>query len=193
MQIPEEDKDQITSLLESGDKLGAVRYIQQAFSLSADDALTLAEKLEEQAFVRNIGTLDEGVNPARLVGTIFTVVGFILLSLAFIFGFRDYRFSTSAIPVIGKVTRIENNGSMYVPVVSYMLFGVSHEYTGTVSSSSPGYSIGDEVELLVNANDASDVMLNSFLDRWFVVTILGGMGLLFSAIGYFARRVMTPR
>jgi len=193
VQISEDDKAYITALLESGDKLGAVRHIQQTLSLSAEDALTLAERLEEQNFDKKIASLEQGVNPASLVGTVFTVVGFILLSLAFIFGFQDYKFATSAIPLMGKVTRIDNNGSMYVPVVSYELFGVPHEYTGTVSTSSPAFSVGEEVELLVNANDPADAKLNSFLDRWFVVTLLGGMGLLFSTIGYFVRRIVTPR
>src|SRR5688572_25781995 len=186
------------SLLESGDKLGAVRYIQQALSLNAEDALTLAEKLEEQDEGPSPAPNIEGINPGRVVGIIFTIAGFLLLSLAFIFGFRDYRFATTAIPVTGKVVRIEKRQSsgetqMYAPVVTYVFAGTTREYLTDISSSSPGFAVGDNVELLVNPGDPTEVRLNSFLDRWFVVTLLGGLGLVFSVIGYFARKVMSPR
>src|SRR5687768_3404725 len=107
MQISEDDKELITAMLESGDKLGAVRHIQEALSLSADDALTLAEKLEEQTLITNVAKLEEGVNPARVVGIVFSIIGFILLSLSVIFGYRDYQFASTAIQVTGKVSRIE--------------------------------------------------------------------------------------
>jgi len=198
MQISEDDKQWITDLLQSGDKLGAVRYIQETLSLSAEDALTLAEKLEEQELIGVSVKLEEGPNPARIVGVVFSIIGFILLTLAFIFGYRDYQFATTAIPVTGKVSRIEtrqpSNGTpMYSPVITYVIDGAPRDYASPVSSSGISHQIGEEVELLVDPNDPSTVTINSFFDRWFLVSLLGGLGLVFSVIGYIARRVMAPR
>ena len=197
MKISEDDKEWITALLESGDKLGAVRYIQETLSLSAEDALTLAEKLEEQKLIGVTAKLEEGPNPVRIVGVVFSIVGFILLSLSFIFGYMDYQFASKAIPVTGMVSRIENrppsNGTpMYSPVIAYVVDGKQLEYISSFSSSSPGYSVGDEVELLIDPIDPADVTFNSFFERWFVVTLLGGLGFVFSVIGFVARRVLTP-
>lgn len=195
MKIPEDYKDQISGLLESGDKLGAVRFAQKNLGLDADQALTLAEQLQAQAI--SIKPPPPAINPVRLVGIIFTVVGFGLLSAAFVIGFQDYRFAQTAMPVTGKVLRIDSrlsdNTTMYMPVIGFSFAGREREYVSNVSSSSPVYSVGDNVELLINPRDPSEVVINSFLDRWFVVSLLGSMGLIFSVIGYVVRRAMTTR
>ena len=198
MQISEDDKEWITNLLESGDKLGAVRYIQETLSLSADDALTLAEKLEEQTLIGVTAKLEEGPNPARIVGVVFSILGFILLSLSFIFGYMDYKFASIAIPVTGKVSRIEtrqpSNGTpMYAPVITYVIDGTARDYASPVSSSGISYQVGEEVELLIDPNDPSEVTLNSFFDRWFLVSLLGGLGFVFSVIGFVVRRAMAAQ
>src|SRR5262245_12001704 len=111
MDITEEQKEHVTSLLEAGDKLGAVRYMQEEFGLTADQALQMAEKLDEQLddiakekMVADVHrTLNSGINPARIVGTIFGLLGLGFLATVGILIYLDQQFQKTAIPTKGKV------------------------------------------------------------------------------------------
>jgi len=48
MALTSEQKNHAKELIESGDKLEAVRYLQQTMGIDAAQALLLAEKLEEE-------------------------------------------------------------------------------------------------------------------------------------------------
>jgi hypothetical protein len=189
MKINDLDKAHISFLLQTGDKLGAVRYLQQAYSMTAEEALTLAEKLEQQDTITH-PSASERNNPLRLVGIIFTVAGFLLLSAGFIFGFRDFKFTANAIPISGKVVSISPPPG-YQPVIEYTMTGSTYTVTGEKLSSDRVFVVGQDVELLVDPGKPQDAKLNSFFDRWFLVAMLASIGLLFSIIGFAVRKMTT--
>ena len=189
MKIKDVDKEHISFLLQTGDKLAAVRYLQQNYSLTAEEALTLAEKLEQQDS-KGPATAIQTNSPLRLVGIIFSVAGFLLLSVAFVSGFRDYKFTAIALPITGRVVSIQPPPG-YAPVIEYRMSGTTYTVTGEQLSSDRVFVIGQDVELLVDPRKPQEAKLNSFFDRWFVVVILASIGLLFSIIGFVVRKLTT--
>lgn len=204
-------KEHAASLIRRGDKLEAVRYLQQTLEIDATRALLLAEKLEveeeedtpelrqqfEQA--RQEMSKSKGVNKGRTVGIIFMCLGIPMLAFGFYLFYDNYQFAKRAIPVIGHVvdydsyysTDSDGGGStMFTPIYEYTYNGNRKTYVGTVSSSSRTYDIGEEVEILVDQDDSDHVLVNTFWDRYFAVVILGFLGSLFTGLGYLAYRVM---
>src|SRR5687768_15489955 len=79
-------------------------------------------------------------------------------------------------------------GSSQVPVVQFTTTdGESitaepyQERNTTVDVN--GYDVGDEVEVFYNPENPRDMFINDFMHVWFVPTLMGGMGGLFSVIG----------
>ncbi len=46
-----------------------------------------------------------------------------------------------------------------------------------------GYSVGDEVEVFYNPDNPRDMFINDFMHVWFIPTLMGGLGGMFSLIG----------
>jgi hypothetical protein len=194
MKITDADKEHIALLLVTGNKSGAVRHIQDTYSVSLEEARTVAEKLEARHVVRGPG--EAGAVSWKVTGIIFTVLGFVLLSLGFGFGFRDYSVTMHSLPVTGRVVALEisdaGSSRTYTPVVEYFLGGKSL-HMKTSASIHPTHLVGEEVELLVDPRKPLDPALNSFLERWFLILMLAGTGLFFSIAGFGVRKMMTAR
>jgi hypothetical protein len=199
-----EQKKRATELIEMGDKLEAVRYFQQTLNITADQALTLAEKLEEELGIalfeksvekKEIST--SGVNVGKLVGSIFMGVGIIMLSVIAYLIVSNNKFEQRAVRTKGKVIDYKNyqssndNGgstTMYTPVFEYEFNGQSYQHTSSTSSSSPEYEIGEEVEVLVDPKRPAEILINTFWEKWFVVVLLGFMGTIFTGVGFLVFR-----
>jgi hypothetical protein len=46
---------------------------------------------------------------------------------------------------------------------------------------------------LVNPENPADVLVNSFMEKWFVPALLGFMGTMFTGLGYVAFAVMGKK
>lgn len=215
MSLSEEQKEHAVHLIEVGEQLEAVRYLQEKLNITTEQAVKLAEKLEEEAeadqnaiktelrakledFKRRSAT-NPGVNVGRLVGSIFMVLGSIMLSVVVYITYSNYQFSKRAIPVRGIVleynsyysTDSDGGGStMFTPTFEYSYNGRKYTYTSNTSSSSKEYNEGDEVEVLVDPDDPDSVLVNAFWERWFLVVLLGFMGSMFTGLGYMAYAVL---
>ena len=81
-----------------------------------------------------------------------------------------------------------DGGSLTVPVVRYttedgeVITAEPYEERNTTVDVD-GYRVGDEVEVIYNPDNPRDMFLNDFMHVWFVPTLMGGMGGLFSFIG----------
>ena len=208
MTLTPEQKEHAVSLIEMGDKLDAVRYLQETLNITTDQAMLLTEKLEEEVeqspLLNELKAFQEqqqkpGVNIGRLVGGIFMGVGAIMLAVVVYLIVSNYKFSQRAIAVPGKVIDMrthesrdsEGGGSttMYAPVFEYTFKEKVYTYTSSTSSSSPSYQIGEPVEVLVDPNQPYEAMINSFWEQWFASVLLGIMGSVFFGMGYMAFRV----
>ena len=213
--LSEEQKNKARELIEFGDKLEAVRYLQHQLSITADQALKLAEKLEEDLNNEGIAEsekLDEKLNElkkefgakkqlnvGRLVGSIFMVVGSIMLAVAAYVTYANNQFSKRAIPVSGEVisySSYESNDddggttTMFTPTFSYTYNGKNYTHASNVSSSGQDYQIGEKVDVLVDPDDPTEVLIDSFWEKWLIVVILGFLGIMFAGMGYMVHVVL---
>jgi hypothetical protein len=202
MMTPEQ-KAHAKELIEMGEQIEAVRYFQETLHVSADQALALAEKLQQEMDHTSLEDKVEalkrefpkpsGFSVGKIVGSVFLSVGVIMLGIVTYLIISNNKFEQRAVHTKGKVIDYKNyqssndNGgstTMYTPVFEYAFNGQSYQHTSSTSSSSPGYEIGAEVDVLVDPKNPREILINSFWEKWFVVVLLGFMGTIFSGVGY---------
>ncbi len=202
-----QQKKHLEMLLKLGDELSAIRYLQSELNMSADDALVAVEKLKPTVtalptdFVRSFLFKKTSAKESKLgsrVGFAFMIIGFIMLGFSGYTAFTKYQFIQTAIPITGKVIDHDtsystdddgNSQVMYSPVFEYEYNGETYTHSSDVSSSSPDFEIGEEAEIYINPDAPGSALVNSFMERWFVVVLLGGMGSMFTGLGYMAFRL----
>ncbi len=207
MTLTPDQKNHTIELIERNDKLEAVRYLQETLGLTAEQALALASKLEEEIEsqmedkfkeMRERAKTQMNSKMPRVVGMIFMGLGIMMLIVVAYLIQSNYEFSKRAISVTGKVIGFTNHESndddggtttMYTPVFEYDFNAKTYAYTSSTSSSSPGFDIGENVEILVDPDSPGEVLVNTFQEKWLLPLILGIMGTLFTGLGYMAYRV----
>lgn len=122
-----------------------------------------------------------------LLPLVFLLVGGILASI----GWSQYQdhesLATDGRQVTGTVidvkTSTDSEGdTTYAPVYGYEWEGEQRRYTpGSTSSSYP--TQGETATLFVDPDDPGRVMADTFMDRWFIPVLLGGLGAVFLAVG----------
>lgn len=86
--------------------------------------------------------------------------------------------------VIGKVSSLDYSSSgTAAPIIGYRMNGKKHYFHGTVWTSPPSFDVGEEVELLVNNNQPEQVIVNSFFERYFMISLLAFFAMVFGGIG----------
>jgi hypothetical protein len=114
----------------------------------------------------------------------FGGVGFTLLTIAVIIFYFGQKAGDQYTKVEGTVVRNQFNGSMARPVIRYQWQGEELLFADNTYTNPPAYERGEKVELFVNPDDPRDVWINSFMGRWFAMTVVGGIGLVF--LGFLA-------
>ncbi len=124
----------------------------------------------------------------RIFVSVFGSIGLIFLGVA-VFSFRsesDQR--RGAIRVPGRIVDLEptkgsRGGTLYKPVFEfYDNQDRKHMGIGSVASSPPSYSRGEEVTVLYRPENPENAQLDSFLEAWFMPLIFGFLGSVFSSI-----------
>lgn len=123
-----------------------------------------------------------------LFGSIFGGVGLILLTVGIYFYNDTNAYQKDTIRVKGKVIRLsasyaQKGGRLYTPIVEFEFNNQTFQVAGSVASSPSAFDVGEEVELFVKPAQPQEARIDSFMEQWFVVVILGGMGAVFSTIG----------
>lgn len=127
-------------------------------------------------------------NVIAIFGGVFGGIGLLLLVAATLFYFHTKNSQQGTILTKGKVinlsaSRGSKGGTTYTPVVEFQFNNQPFQIYGSVSSNPPAFEVGEEVELFVNPQTPQTASINSFMENWFVVLILGILGSVFSAIG----------
>lgn len=209
MMLTPEQKEHATELIEMGDKLEAVRYFQETLNVNADQALLLAEKLQEEIdgetaarfkeLEQSMSTAGKGLNVGRLVGGIFMGVGGIMLTIVAFVLYSNYNFSQRAETIKAKLidyqsyeSRNDNGSSttMYTPVFQYEYKGQSYTHISTTSSSSREFQIDQMVNVLVDPENPHEILVDSFMGKWFLPLLLGIMGMVFGGLGFIVYRAL---
>lgn len=210
MTLTPEQKEHAIDLIEMGEKLEAVRYFQQVLAIDAEQALLLAEKLEkevepefdQQEFLQKAEDMKRsGAKVGRLVGLIFMSIGIVLLVVAGYFVYDHQQFEKTAVTVTGTVvdfhsyisTSDNSSTTMYSPIFEYEYEGKKYTYVSTSGSNVKEYEVDERIDIMVNPENPTDVLVNSFMEKWFVPALLGFMGTLFTGLGYVAFAVMGKK
>lgn len=189
-------REEVKSLIIAGKKIEAVKLVKNHFGKGLKEALEMVDEVQKE--------IDPSLVPAssrsgcgkilfRVLAILFGVVAFIMFAITAIGWWAIEDQIKQSDRVKGRVVNlIQTAEGNYSPVVSYEWQGTSSEYTGTFSSNPPDYAIGDEVDLFVDRENTSNIMIDSFTDRWLGLIIFAGIGLFFTfftvLLAFAARR-----
>lgn len=130
------------------------------------------------------------------IGGIFAAVGLVFAIGAAIVFLKDRSFAANGVRAPGTViemigSRDSDDGYTYKPVVEFRdADGQPHVFSSSVSSSPPQYSTGEAVTVIYAPGSPDRAIIDSFVDRYLMPLIFGGLGTLFTIIGFgilFAR------
>jgi hypothetical protein len=127
----------------------------------------------------------------------FVGVGFVLFSVGASTGWTSWDRVSGSRRVEGTVVelaRIEPSkvpgpkGQVdtkpgFAPVVQYQAEGQTYRIQGRISSTEPGYSVGETVPIRYSPDNPSDGTIDSFAEKWLMPLAFGGGGLLFALLG----------
>ncbi|HET9862329.1 MAG TPA: DUF3592 domain-containing protein [Steroidobacteraceae bacterium] len=132
----------------------------------------------------------------------FLGVGALMLVGAALLCIDTRRFIAHAQDATGTVVelrevRSDDGGSTWKPVVRFTAAdGRDVTFASRVSSSPPSYDVGETVPVLYRPEEPGEARIRGFGSLWFGASILGGLGLLFAALGgglLFARRASRKK
>ena len=124
------------------------------------------------------------MDPARVVGIAFSTLGTVFLLVIALLYWNDRKATTSSDRVTGTVVNLDYNSSgSAVPVIEYRYQGKKKILIGSVWSSPPAFDVDDKVELLVNYEDPTNVTIDRFIERYFLISLFGLFAFVFGGIG----------
>ena len=121
---------------------------------------------------------------------VFAFIGVGLLAGALALALNTRSFISSAKSAPGVVTELiqkrDSDGSVtYTPVTTFTADnGSTITFTSSFSSNPPSYDVGEKVEVLYAPDNPNEARIRGFGSLWLGPVILGGLGLVFSAIGF---------
>jgi len=96
--------------------------------------------------------------------------------------------------VIGLEREQDADGNdTYYPRVQFEAKGRSYQFRGQVGSGYGTFKVGEQVEVFYDPADPDHARINSFVQLWFFPLFLGGMGVVFTAIGAAATAGNKPQ
>ncbi len=127
----------------------------------------------------------------QFVFWLFSVLGILMLVGEGFYVKNEYSFVQRAKQTQGTVlelVRHVSSGSKrsvtYAPRVKFVLpDGTVHEFTSEMSSSNPGYAVGQPVKVLYDPAKPEEAEIDSWLAIWGGPAILGLLGVVFTAVG----------
>jgi hypothetical protein len=133
------------------------------------------------------------VKAVAIVKFIMLIVGVAMLAGAVYLYSNTRSFLAGAVHAQGTVVDLRRTESLdshsnrsvsYYPVVQYAEAGGRKiEFTSDSGSNPPAYSRGDQVEVLYHPDAPEKARINGFMSLWFGTLIVGGLGVVFTAVG----------
>jgi hypothetical protein len=122
-------------------------------------------------------TLPAAARPELMVGALFAIIGFVLLSAAIYIGVATRNFIRNAAVAQGSVIDVLAAGSH--PKVQFVTPS-GQSITFPQGGWTFGYHAGERVRILYDAGDpAGDARVDSFGSLWFTPLLLGALGVAF--------------
>jgi hypothetical protein len=129
---------------------------------------------------------------------IFGFIGIALLTLCCVLLYNRLAFIASAQRVQGEVTDLQhlrstnknNTDGTWRPIVQFRApSGALVDVTTSSSSSSPGYEIGDTVDVFVPPSNPEKAMVNGLFEMWGPAAISGTISAVFLFFAWLIRRI----
>lgn len=114
----------------------------------------------------------------------FGGVGFLLMFICALLFYFEQRAANLYTRIEGTVVQNQFNSGTARPVISFSWQGKDLTYVSNAYTNPPAFEPGERVELFVNPSDPTDVWINSFVERFLGMTIVGGIGMMF--LGFLA-------
>jgi hypothetical protein len=114
------------------------------------------------------------------VSYLFLLIGIgLLVGAGYVYS-NTSKFVTGARKAQGTVVALRSGA----PEVKFRAHdGREVQFTSSVSSKPPSYSVGDAVEVLYRQEQPEDAEINALMTLWLGVMVLGGLGSVFSLVG----------
>lgn len=177
-------KSEVIELIQTKKKLQAIKLVRQELNLSLKDAAIIVDDIHKE--------VDPNFQPLKLDGgcvrVVFKVIAYIFLAVtifslaigAIIYFMQEDTVSNGE-KVSGVVTGFTSNdtgGS--APIVEYNWHGEKREYKSTLFSTPPSFAVNEKVELYINKENPDDALIDSFSERWLVITVFAGIAAFFA-------------
>jgi len=125
------------------------------------------------------------------IGGIFAPIGLAFVALGGWFYLEDRDFAANGLRAQGTVVDTvasrdndDGGGYTYAPVVEFRdAAGARHTFTSGVSSNPPRYSPGESVGVIYAPGAPDEAVIDSFVDRFLMPLVFGGLGTVFAGIG----------
>jgi hypothetical protein len=179
----------VREYLKTGQRDKAVSYLSVQLAVSLEDSEKLVKAVEYEVGTENQGqpqsdqTIEKAENFARGCGSVvlkiigvgfgFFAFAFILAAIIIYFVFNI----PNASPVEGKVTAFQTNDSGTAPIIEFIWDGETKTWKSQTYSLTSTYTLGQNVNLLVNSENPEEAAIDSFEERWMAISVLGGTGL----------------
>lgn len=177
-----EEKKQIENFIRTNQKIQAVKYVRSRKRTSLKKALNLVEEVQKEIdpeFVPHRttgGCLSGGLQ----VTAIFLFLGALMMlggaALNYYLNTESLKNSQMATGTVVSMEPYADGGESVAPIIAYQWQGREMTYHSKTFSYPPAYHTGEKVEIFVNTENPEDVFINSFSDRWLVITILSSIG-----------------
>lgn len=189
MNLTPQQRRALDQLIQQGKQIEAIKLLRDTHHLSLLDA---KEHVERIASERHTGPLTQQTKKAArpiavfsLVGKIFVAVGTILIGVAVLVFYLKHQSIAQREVSTGVVRGLyPNHGGAYAPLIAYSFRGQSLTYQSYVYTSPPEYHRGEKVTIYINPDDPSDILIDSFTDRWVDSLVIGCLGIFFFGFGF---------
>jgi ribosomal protein L7/L12 len=188
----------IGQFLAQGRKLEAVKYVRHAMNLDLREALTTVDKVGKEINPQYAPTSIAGLTGclrvvAKGLGAFLLLVSLLFLVAAGIVYYFQLKSIRQSDRVAGKVTEMKSlDSDATAPVIEYEWKGEQRLHESHTYSSPPDYEVGQTVSIFVNRENAGDVIIDTFADRYALIVGLGFIGGVLFLISivflYFGRR-----
>lgn len=130
------------------------------------------------------------MNPMKNLSIIkytFAVIGIALLLGAVAIGQHTRSFLSNAVRADGTVVALDalhdRGSTTYRPIIRFQTPSGTVEFRSSSGSNPPGYTVGDTIPVLYSPAKPNEATPDEFFPLWGAATIVGGIGLVFFAIG----------
>ena len=188
MALSEATINKIKVLIYENNKEEAETILVAEVGLSKNEATIYIDRL--QGTLTQAPPVNGKTKHNKAVAYVILGIGLLMWGLAvFFFVQKQQQIANSHLATGIVVDFIINEG--FAPVISYEIDGAPYQFISSIYSNPPAFELNETVEIYVNKDDPGDIIINSFINKWLIVTIFASFGLVFDIIGLVVMKLKS--